>query len=81
MVRGSRVSGLASSVLEALGHAMEAEGVQQIEGRDGSAWMCLRSMEVAGAANIGWSITGAFSVWRERAIELVGEDRGDAFVD
>ena len=38
-VRGSRASGVASSVLEALGHAVEAEGVQKIEGRVGRAWM------------------------------------------
>jgi|SRR6476619_6470735 len=70
--------GLIFEILEALGHAVKAKAVQEIEGGMSEHWKC-PSMEVAGAAQVWVLDDGVFGGARP-AIELVGDDGGDALV-
>src|SRR5580700_6270346 len=70
--------GLISEILEALGHAVEAEAVQEIEGGMSEHGKC-PSMEVAGAAQV-WMLDDGVFGGASPAIEIVGDDRGDALV-
>ena len=71
--------GLGFEILEALGHAVKAEGGEQVEGGMGEHGG-FSSVEVAGAAQVGVVDDGLRLGGGGRAVEAVGEDGGDALV-
>jgi hypothetical protein len=69
--------GVGSDLLAALGHAVQAEGVEEVESRMGEH-ASSPSVEVAGAAEVGMVDHRHALVLTLGAIEIVGEDGGKA---